>query len=91
MTYYNFSNKLYHYFIQVNLAKLCIGVGILALPSSMYEGGIVFAPLGIGVIAIWNGIACNMILQCKEYCTGIRLLLRLLLLLLLLLLFIIPH
>lgn len=65
-------HKYYHYYFNhlVNLAKLCIGVGILALPSSMYEGGIIFAPLGIGIIAIWNGIACNMILQCKEYCHG---------------------
>ena len=30
----------------INLTKLCVGVGILALPSSVAQGGLVFAPLG---------------------------------------------
>jgi len=54
----------------INLTKLCIGVGILALPSSMLEGGLIFAPLGIGLIAMWNGLSCRMILRCKDACIG---------------------
>ena len=30
----------------INLTKLCVGVGILALPSSVAQGGLIFAPLG---------------------------------------------
>eukprot|EP01035_Chromulina_nebulosa_P020161 gene20161-26174_t len=41
----------------VNLAKLCIGSGLLAIPYSFLRGGLLFSPLVIGLIAFWNGVS----------------------------------
>ena len=49
----------------VNLAKLCIGTGILALPFATLKGGLLFAPLGIGIIAFWNWISCRSMISAK--------------------------
>lgn len=50
----------------VNLSKLCIGSGILALPYAAQKGGLLFTPAIIGVIAYWNTIACEQIIECKN-------------------------
>ncbi len=50
----------------INLAKLCIGTGILALPYATLHGGLIFSPIGIALIALWNGIACIMLMRCKR-------------------------
>lgn len=50
----------------VNLSKLCIGSGILALPYAAQKGGLLFTPVIIGVIAYWNMIACEQIIECKN-------------------------
>ncbi len=50
----------------INLAKLCIGTGILALPYATLHGGLIFSPIGIALIALWNGIACTMLMRCKR-------------------------
>lgn len=52
----------------VNLAKLCIGTGILALPFATVKGGIIASPLGIALIALWNGVSCNQMIECKNAC-----------------------
>lgn len=54
----------------INLSKLCIGTGLLALPLATYRGGLIFSPLGIAVIAVWNGIACDMMIRCKQATSG---------------------
>jgi proton-coupled amino acid transporter len=48
-----------------NLAKLCIGSGILALPFAVTKGGLLFSPLCIAVIAVWNGMSCRYMIECK--------------------------
>ena len=54
----------------INLTKLCVGSGILALPFATTKGGLLFSPIGIAVVALWNGIACNMIMRCKRAVEG---------------------
>ena len=57
----------------INLSKLCVGVGLLALPSSVAQGGILFAPLGIinciynllnFLISFRHRVNCNMEWYC---------------------------
>lgn len=52
------------------IAQLCIGAGALALPYAVYRGGLLFSPLFLGVVAVWNAIACSMIIKCKHVCKG---------------------
>lgn len=52
----------------INLAKLCIGTGVLALPYATSRGGLLFGPLVIALVAAWNGIACRLMIECKNYC-----------------------
>ena len=50
----------------VNLSKMCIGAGILALPYATVEGGL----LSSGVLMLWvavlNGFSCCMLLRSKK-------------------------
>ena len=52
----------------VNLSKLCIGTGILALPYATCKGGTIGGPLGIALIAAWNGISCRYMIESKASC-----------------------
>lgn len=50
----------------VNIAKLSIGNGILALPYATSRGGLLFSPIAIAVIAMWNILSCFMMIDCKR-------------------------
>lgn len=50
----------------LNLAKLCIGSGILALPFATAKGGLLVSPLIMATIAVWNGWACSLMMECKN-------------------------
>lgn len=50
----------------INIAKLSIGNGILALPFATSRGGLVFSPIAIALIAAWNVVSCFMMIQCKQ-------------------------
>lgn len=50
----------------VNLTKLCVGAGILAIPYCFTRGGLILSPIGIGIIALWNGVSCAMMIRCKR-------------------------
>mmetsp|Transcript_2876 Transcript_2876/g.4376 ORF Transcript_2876/g.4376 Transcript_2876/m.4376 type:complete len:499 (+) Transcript_2876:60-1556(+) len=54
----------------VNLSKLSIGNGILALPYAAYKGGLLFSPMGIICIAVWNVMSCFLMISCKRHCEG---------------------
>jgi amino acid permease len=54
----------------INLSKLAIGTGVLALPYATSRGGLLFGPICLALIAIWNGIACRLMIECKRYCQG---------------------
>ena len=41
----------------LNLVKVCIGTGALALPFAVSQGGILFGTFGLFVIAGWNQYA----------------------------------
>ena len=50
----------------VNLAKMSIGCGILALPFSSNQCGIVLALLLNLIIAVMNGVAAGMMVECRK-------------------------
>jgi len=52
----------------VNLVKLCVGTGVLALPFAIAKGGLIFGPLAIAFIAAWNSISCSQMIECKYAC-----------------------
>ena len=43
----------------LNIAKLCMGTGTLALPFAAQKGGLVFNMIGLGVIVVWNYYSAN--------------------------------
>lgn len=45
---------------------MCVGSGVLALPYATARGGLLFGPVAIAVIAVWNAIACSMMIECKQ-------------------------
>ena len=50
----------------VNLAKMSIGCGILALPYASNQCGLVLALALNLIIAIMNGIAAGMMVECRK-------------------------
>ena len=50
----------------IHLSKLCIGSGILALPFAISKGGLVLSPIFLGLIAVLNGVSCDMMVDCKN-------------------------
>lgn len=56
----------------VNIAKLSIGNGILALPYATSRGGLLFSPFAISMIAIWNVLSCFMMIDCKREIANFR-------------------
>jgi amino acid permease len=47
----------------INLSKLAIGTGVLALPYATSRGGLLFGPVCLALIALWNGVACRYFKQ----------------------------
>ena len=51
----------------LNIAKMCMGTGTLALPFAAKQGGLLFNVLGLALITLWNIYAVNRLLKCIEY------------------------
>ena len=51
----------------LNMAKMCMGTGTLALPFAATEGGLLFNIIGLLLIGIWNYYSANCLLRCMEY------------------------
>jgi hypothetical protein len=51
----------------LNIAKLCMGTGTLALPFAAQQGGLVFNAIGLGVIVVWNYYSADCLLRCLDY------------------------
>jgi proton-coupled amino acid transporter len=52
----------------INLSKLCVGSGILALPFAAEKGGLLMLPVLIAISGLWNGLACELMINCKRAC-----------------------
>mmetsp|Transcript_3228 Transcript_3228/g.6898 ORF Transcript_3228/g.6898 Transcript_3228/m.6898 type:complete len:488 (+) Transcript_3228:69-1532(+) len=50
----------------LNIAKLCMGTGTLALPFASQKGGLVFNVVGLGLIGLWNYYSACCLLRCLE-------------------------
>lgn len=51
----------------LNIAKLCMGTGTLALPFAAQKGGLVFNMIGLGVIVVWNYYSADCLLKCLDH------------------------
>jgi hypothetical protein len=51
----------------LNIAKLCMGTGTLALPFAAQKGGLMFNMIGLGVIVVWNYYSADCLLGCLDY------------------------
>lgn len=49
-----------------SLQKVCIGTGVLALPYSFAQGGVLFSAVGLYIIAQWNIYSINRLLLCEK-------------------------
>ncbi|GMI06916.1 hypothetical protein TrVE_jg13049 [Triparma verrucosa] len=49
-----------------NLSKICVGTGVLALPYSFAQGGVLCSVFGLAVIAVWNSYSISRLLKCEE-------------------------
>lgn len=51
----------------LNIAKLCMGTGTLALPFAAQKGGLLFNLIGLGVVVVWNYYSADCLLRCLDY------------------------
>lgn len=56
----------------VNVAKMCMGTGTLALPFAAQKGGLIFNVVGLFLIGMWNYYSTNCLLRCLEYAPQIE-------------------
>ena len=49
----------------LNLVKVCIGAGVLALPYAFGQGGLVLSSIGMALVAGWNYYTTRLLLRCK--------------------------
>ena len=51
----------------LNLCKVCIGTGALALPFAFKDGGLLFGAIGLLFVAAWNMYASQRIDALRQY------------------------
>ncbi len=51
----------------VNMVKMCIGTGVLAIPFAATEGGLMFHVLGTGLLFLWNYYSVKLLVQSEQY------------------------
>ena len=51
----------------LNITKLCMGTGTLALPYAAQQGGLVFNVIGLGAIVVWNYYSADCLLRCLDH------------------------
>ena len=50
----------------MNMTKMCIGTGVLALPYATSEAGIIWYGLGLTMVALWNIYSTDRLLKSRE-------------------------
>jgi len=50
----------------LNMTKMCMGTGTLALPFAAEKGGLIFNVVGLALIAVWNYYCANCVLRCWD-------------------------
>lgn len=51
----------------LNVGKMCMGPGTLALPFAAENGGLIFNIIGLGSIGLWNYYSADCLLRCLEF------------------------
>jgi amino acid permease len=56
-------------FIQtsLNITKLCVGTGVLAIPFAAREGGLLFHIIGSSLVTIWNVYSVHRLIESRSY------------------------
>lgn len=54
----------------LNVSKMCMGTGTLALPFAAERGGLVFNIVGLGLIGLWNYYCSACLLRCLDIING---------------------
>ena len=54
----------------LNVSKMCMGTGTLALPFAAERGGLVFNVVGLGLIGLWNYYCSVCLLRCLDIING---------------------
>ena len=60
-------NKASVFQTSINMAKMCMGTGTLALPFAATKGGLIFNMIGLFMIGLWNYYSANCLLRCLAY------------------------
>lgn len=50
----------------LNMTKLCMGTGTLALPFAAEKGGLIFNLIGLALIAGWNYYCADCVIRCHD-------------------------
>mmetsp|Transcript_12059 Transcript_12059/g.25686 ORF Transcript_12059/g.25686 Transcript_12059/m.25686 type:complete len:443 (-) Transcript_12059:427-1755(-) len=50
----------------LNVGKLCMGTGTLALPFAAEKGGLLLNAVGLGLIGLWNYYSAKCLLRCLD-------------------------
>lgn len=49
----------------LNIIKMCVGTGVLAIPFAAAEGGILFSIIGLGLVTVWNIYSVDRMIESK--------------------------
>lgn len=49
----------------LNIIKICVGTGVLAIPFAVTEGGILFSIIGLGLVTVWNIYSVDRMIESK--------------------------
>lgn len=49
----------------LNIIKMCVGTGVLAIPFAATEGGILFSIIGLGLVTVWNIYSVDRMIESK--------------------------
>lgn len=51
----------------INMVKMCVGTGTLALPYAAKEGGLIWYIVGLSILTLWNIYSTDRLLKCCKY------------------------
>lgn len=51
----------------MNMMKMCIGTGVLALPYATNEAGLLWYGVGLALVTLWNIYSTDRLLKCRKY------------------------
>ncbi len=53
--------------VSINMTKMCIGTGVLALPYATSEAGLLWYVVGLSIVTAWNIYSTDRLLKCHHH------------------------